>query len=55
MDSKQNANKHDLKKIQLFLQCLEGRPFSSGQFSAMITLKMWRSWPPGPRIVGAAQ
>lgn len=55
MDFKQNANKHDLKKIQLFLQCLGGRPLSSGQFSAMIKLKMWRSWPLDLRIVGAAR
>jgi hypothetical protein len=38
MDFKRNANKHDLKKIQQFLQCLEGLPISSWQFSAMITL-----------------
>jgi hypothetical protein len=55
MDFNQNANKHELKKIQLFLQCLEGLPFSCGQFSAIITLKMWRSTLPNRRIVGAAR
>jgi len=55
MDFKRNANKHDLKKIQAFLQCLEGLPLGCGQFSAMITLKMWRSWPLDLRIVGAAR
>ena len=43
MVSELNANKQVQKKIQLFLQCLEGLPFNCGQFSAMITLKMWQS------------
>ena len=43
MDFKQNANKHELKKIQSFLQCLGRRPLGFGQFTAMNTLKMWRS------------
>jgi len=55
MDFNQNAIKHDLKKIQIFLQCLEGLPFSCGQFSAMMTLKMWRNPPQNRRIVGVAQ
>ena len=55
MDFKQNANKHDLKKILLFLQCLEGLPISCGQFSAMITLKMWRTELAAPENVGEAR
>ena len=55
MVSEPNANKQVQKKIQLRLQCLEGLPFICGQFSAMITLKMWRSALPNRRIVGAAR
>jgi hypothetical protein len=43
MDFKQNANKHELKQILLFLQYLGRRPLGVGQFTAMITLKMWRT------------
>lgn len=55
MDFKQNANKHELTKIPLFFQCLGRRPLSLGQFTVMIALKMWRSWPADLRIVGAAR
>ena len=53
MVSEPNANKQVQKKIQLRLQCLEGLPFICGQFSAMITLKMWQSTLPDRGIVGA--
>jgi hypothetical protein len=55
MVSELNAIKQDQKKIQLFLQCLEGLPFICGEFSAMITLKMWRNTLLNRRIVGAAR
>ena len=38
-----NANNQDLKKIRSYLQCFEGRQFSCGVFSAIITLKMWQT------------
>ena len=55
MNFKQNANKHQLTKIPLFLQCLGRRPLGFGQFTAMIALKMWRSWLLGLRIVGSVE
>jgi hypothetical protein len=43
MVSELNAIKQVRKKIRYFLQCFEGRQFSFGVFSAIITLKIWQT------------
>ena len=43
MVSELNAIKQEQKKIRSFLQCFEGRQFSCGVFSEIITLKIWQT------------